>query len=131
MFCFGSALYSVSLLVLAGITHKHLAQVHQGLGIFLLISSGILLLAFIWLWLVEEINGKHGVNEDTKNAYIVEHCAYLIHLLFLTTFFLFHSPDATKPAEIYAEIEAELAYDPEGVALKPLLRPVVLGQVTK
>ena len=129
IFCFGSALYSISLLVLAGSTHKHLAQIHQGLAIFLLITSALLLLGFVSLWVIEENNGGHGNDrtESTQRAYIVEHCTYLSHVLFLGTFFLFHSPDPCKEPEIYGEFEGEQANDQEGVALRPLLHPVVLG----
>jgi hypothetical protein len=129
LFCAGSAAYSIAFIILAGMTHKHLAQVHQGLGIFLFVSSGLLLLAFVGLWVWEENDGRHlkhaGESDDSfQTAYILEHCAYIVHLLFYMTFFLFHTPDPLKQPQLYGEFEGEQALDSQGVALRPLLRPV-------
>lgn len=132
MFCVGCVLYSISILRLAGERDKRLAKVHHGLEIFLFVSSAFLILAFGVVWAIEEMHGKHvrhmGETEDnTQNAYIVEHVAYMVFLLFFATFFLFHTPDPTQPPglrEIYTE---EYTMDPEGVTMKPLLLPVRAG----
>lgn len=130
VFCIGSALYSITLLRLAGKRDQSLARVHQGLEIFLFVSSVCLFLAFGVVWAIEETHGQHvrhmGEPEDEdQNAYIVEHVAYMIFLLFYATFFLFHTPNPMEPPglrELYTE---EYAHDPEGVAMKPLLHPSI------
>lgn len=126
VFCLGSATYSVAILRLAGTTHKHLEQIHQALEVFLLASSALLLLAFVWLWVMEETSGKHNKTaiegDDTQSAYIVEHMAYMTHLLFYGTFFSFHTPDPLKPPMIYGTFEDERGLDPSGIAMMPLLR---------
>jgi hypothetical protein len=122
LFCLGSAMYSIALLRLAGMTHGHLEQIHTALEAFLLASSALLLLAFIGLWITEETSGKHdGEGDNTQSAYIVEHMAYMTHLLFYGTFFSFHTPDPLKSPQIYGTFEDEKGKDPSGVAMRPLL----------
>lgn len=125
LFCIGSATYSIALLRLAGTTHKHLDQIHLALEVFLLASSALLLLAFVALWVMEEDSGKHQhpvEGDDKQSAYIVEHTAYMTHLLFYGTFFSFHTPDPLKPPRVYGTFEDERGQDPSGIAMMPLLR---------
>ena len=125
VFCLGSAVYSIALLRLAAMTHKHLEHIHTALEVFLLASSALLLLAFVGLWIMEETSGKHKSPPDggdnTQSAYIVEHMAYMTHLLFYGTFFSFHTPDPLKLPELYGAFEDERGQDPAGVAMRPLL----------
>ena len=107
-------LYSISLIRLAsspGTQHEHLHNVHVAMEAFLLLSSGILCISFVALWFSEESNGQHdkGYN-GPQNAYIVEHITYVTHVLFYATFFLYHSPDITKPAELGVSHETEDGY---------------------
>jgi hypothetical protein len=126
-------MYSIAFLWLAGQTHKHLWKIHQGLGIFLFVSTVGQVFAFVVLWIMEEASGKHmahigdtdGAEDNTQKAYIVEHTAYMTHLLFYATFILFHSPDPLKVPNIHGEFEGESMSDPKGVAMKPLLHPVI------
>lgn len=126
VFCIGSGLYSITLLRLAGERDKSLAKVHQALEIFLLASSVCLFLAFGVVWAIEEMNGQHvrelgEPDDDGQKAYIVEHVAYMVFLLFYATFFLFHTPNPEEPPGLRQIYTEEYAHDPEGVAMKPLL----------
>lgn len=114
VFCLGSFFYSIALIRLACTTHEHLWQLHYALELFLFITTACLLVAFIVLWLLEENSGMHKPKQiaDTQTAYIVEHCAYLAHLLFYTAFFTFHTPDPLKDNPQVAGI-----YEAEGVEL--------------
>jgi len=141
LFCAGSASYSISLLRLAGDREKVLARARLAMEIFLFVSSVALVIAFITLWAIEENHGEHirytgGLTPDgepvrhmgelesdeTEHAYIVEHVAYIVFLLFYTAFFALHTPDPTEPPglrEMYAEEEMNMGH----VVMKPLLRP--------
>lgn len=118
------------MLRLAGEREKHLAKIHLAMEIGLFISSVCLVLAFVILWVIEESNGKHlthiGENgekdESAQHAYIVEHVAYMVFLLFYATFFLFHTPDPLEPPSLRQIYVEEHVTDPEGVCMKPLLR---------
>ncbi len=131
VFCLGSGLYSIAFLRLAGLTHKHLANVHLGLEIFLFVSAVALVIAFVAIWVMEETSGKHSTqhmihdtsSDNTQHAYIVEHAAYIAQLLFYMIFFLFHSPDPLKPPYVSGVFDGEVAYaqDHGGVAMRPLL----------
>lgn len=125
VFCLGSGLYSIAFLRLAGLTHKHLANVHLGLEIFLFVSAVALVIAFVAIWVMEETSGKHShaTSDNTQHAYIVEHAAYIAQLLFYMIFFLFHSPDPLKPPYVSGVYDGEVAYaqDHGGVAMRPLL----------
>jgi hypothetical protein len=124
-------MYSISFLRMAGRTHKHLANVHLALEVFLFVSAAMLVIAFVAIWAVEETDGKHaiqhvGENGDSggsaRQAYIVEHAAYIAHLLFYMIFFLFHSPDPLKPPHVSGVYEGEAyAQDCGGMAMRPLL----------
>jgi hypothetical protein len=127
-------MYSLAFLWLAGQTHKHLWKIHQGLGIFLFVSTVGQVFAFVVLWIMEEASGKHmahigddsgGNGDNTQKAYIVEHTAYMTQLLFYGTFILFHSPDPTRNPRMHGEFEAESARQKnaggEGTAMRPLL----------
>ena len=129
LFCLGSSMYSIAFLWLAGQTHKHLWKIHQGLGIFLFVSTVGQVFAFVVLWILEEESGKHVAHigeynsnkDNTQKAYIVEHSAYMTQLLFYTTFILFHSPDPLKVPSTHGVLEGESMTDPIGIAMRPLL----------
>lgn len=131
VFCLGSSLYSISFLRLAGMSHQHLANVHLGLEIFLFVSAVALVLAFVTIWVIEETGGKHSLqhvgnddasSDNTQQAYIVEHAAYIAQLLFYMIFFLFHSPDPLKLPHVSGVYDGEAyAQDHGGVAMRPLL----------
>lgn len=132
LFCLGSSAYSIGLLRLAGGREKHLAKVHLGMEVGLFVSSVGLVLAFVAIWAIEETGGKHlrhagetePVEESPQTAYIVEHAAYVVFLLFYATFFVFHTPDPLEPPGLReAYIEAHVM-DPDGVSMKPLLHPM-------
>ena len=132
MFGVGSSLYSLSLLRLAGEREKELAKVHWGLEIFLFASSACLVLAFGFVWALEETRGDHvrhmgEYKEPQQQAYIVEHVAYMVFLLFYATFFLFHTPNPLEPPGLRHIYTEEYTSDPEGVAMKPLLHPIRVG----
>lgn len=105
LFCVGSSLYSISFVLLAGRTHQHLRAVHNALLAFLLLSTCALALAFILLWRDEEAKGQHSASGGSQNAYIVEHVAYITHVLFYATFFLYHSPDINKSPHVFSTYE--------------------------
>ena len=130
LFCLGSFDYSVALLRLGRESHKHLEKQHWAMELFLFISSGVLLLAFILLWVEEENAGKHAPQAPTdtiseQNAYIVEHCAYIAHLLFYATFFLFHTPNPMYQPNVGAIYEAEMVEMVTLNTLNPLI-PVTI-----
>lgn len=130
LFCAGSSTYSISLLRLAGGREKHLAKVHLAMEICLFVSTVALVLAFVILWAIEETNGQHlqhvgennsGDGDNVQNAYIVEHTAYIVFLLFYATFFLFHTPDPMEPPGLREAYVEEHAMDPESVCMRPLM----------
>ena len=111
-------------------SHQHLANVHLGLEIFLFVSAVALVLAFVTIWVIEETGGKHSLqhvgndtsSDNTQQAYIVEHAAYIAQLLFYMIFFLFHSPDPLKLPHVSGVYDGEAyAQDHGGVAMRPLL----------
>ena len=129
LFCIGSFAYSVALLGLGKESHKHLAQQHLAMEIFLFVSSGILLVAFLLLWIEEENSGRHGKQAEPdayistdQTAYILEHFAYIAHLLFYAAFFTFHTPDPMYQPNVAAVYEAEMV---EMTTLNPLI-PVTI-----
>ena len=105
LFCLGSFSYALVMLRLCKESHPHLSQQHFWLETFIFVSSGILVITFVTLWVLEELDHKHdiGSSDRTQQAYIVEHCAYVSNLLFYAGFFLFHTPDPMKPPHIEAE----------------------------
>lgn len=107
LFCLGSLMYSMAFLELVGRTHEHLRQLHQALRWFLLLSTLVLVIAFVILWAIEENNGQHLRQDEGRNAYIVEHVAYITHILFYATFFLYHTPDPNKPSRESSTYEEE------------------------
>ena len=129
MFCLGSLTYSVALLRLGRESHKHLDRQHWAMELFLLISAGVLLLTFILLWVEEENAGKHAPQApDTSpvlNAYIVEHFAYVTHLLFYPAFFLFHTPDPMYQPTVAGLYESEMVEMVTLNTLNPLI-PVTI-----
>jgi hypothetical protein len=130
LFCFGSFVYSVALLRLGRESHKHLALQHLALELFLFVSSGALLVAFILLWIEEENSGRHAKQDASdaytspdQKAYIVEHCAYIAHLLFYAAFFAFHTPDPMYQPTVASVYEAEMMVEMN--TLNPLI-PVTI-----
>ena len=125
----GSSVYCISLLRLAGEREKSLAQIHLAMEIGLFLSTVVLVLAFVTTWAIEENNGQHlshvGENEEDNqlNAYIVEHAAYIVFLLFYSTFFVFHTPDPREPPGLREAYVEEHTMDPECVSMRPLMHP--------
>ncbi len=119
------------MLRLAGGREKHLAKIHLAMEVGLFVSTVGLVLAFVTVWIIEETHGGHhiqhvGEGEDgPQSAYIVEHAAYMVFLLFYATFFVFHTPDPLEPPGLREAYVEEHATDPEGTSMKPLLRPVI------
>lgn len=126
LFCLGSSVYCISLLRLAGEREKSLAQIHLAMEIGLFLSTVVLVLAFVTTWAIEETNGQHdGKNEEDNqlSAYIVEHAAYIVFLLFYATFFVFHTPDPREPPGLREAYVEEHTMDPECVSMRPLMHP--------
>ncbi len=115
-FCLGSVVYSLAFVRLAATTEERLEMVHAVMEAFLLLSVAALVVSFVSLWAEEERDGKHsgGLNSrQVQNAYIVEHTAYIVHLVFYASFFLYHTPDIEKipgrhVGEGYEDPDAEL-----------------------
>jgi heme/copper-type cytochrome/quinol oxidase subunit 2 len=102
-----------------------MAQIHLAMEIGLFLSTVVLVLAFVTTWAIEENNGQHlSHNEDSQlNAYIVEHAAYIVFLLFYATFFVFHTPDPREPPGLREAYVEEHTMDPECVSMRPLMHP--------
>lgn len=131
IFCVGSLLYSSVFIRLAWISHWHLRNLHQALMIFLLSSTVVLVISFVSIWADEQEKGEHegtvdGGGYPGLKAYIVEHAAYITHLLFYLGFFSFHSPNPNFSPLLCSEYEAEMSLtDEPGVdasACQPLIR---------
>ena len=122
LFCLGSFMYSLAFLELVGRTHEHLRQLHQALRWFLLISTVILVITFVTLWVIEENNHQH-----TRNAYIVEHLAYITHIMFYATFFLYHTPDPNKLVRVTSTYEEEEHLHKQEGTRTPLVCMTVLN----
>lgn len=111
-FCLGSLLYSMVFIRLGAISHKHLRLLHQMLMGFLLVATIGLVVSFVAVWAIEEKNGQHfkesrSYSEPSRKAYIVEHAAYVTHLLFYLGFFSFHSPNPNVSPYISSGYEDE------------------------
>lgn len=107
LFCVGSALYSLGIVFLARHTHEHLRDVHNALLAFLLVTTCALVVAFAITWQDEENRGLHTRSGGSPNAYILEHVAYITHVLFYGAFFLFHSPDPYKSPRVSSSATSE------------------------
>ena len=121
LFCLGSLLYSMVFIRLGAISHKHLRLLHQWLMGFLLIATIGLVVAFVAIWAMEEKKGQHdkpspksdnyyeilAQEEASRKAYIVEHAAYVTHLLFYLGFFSFHSPNPNVSPNVSGNSEYE------------------------
>ena len=101
IFCVGSFSYSFAFVRLARTGQDRNELLHATMEMFLLLAVVALVIAFVTLWIEEENAGKHAGAPGPQNAYIVEHTAYIVHLLFYTFFFLYHSPDRRKEAGRY------------------------------
>jgi hypothetical protein len=123
VFCLGSLLYSMAYIRLGAISHKHLRLLHQWLMGFLLLSTSGLVVAFVAVWAVEERNGQHGQGwRPDRKAYIVEHAAYVAHLLFYIGFFAFHSPNPNVSPLVSSEYDDEATLMRDGAsACQPLI----------
>ena len=131
LFCAGSLTYSIAFLRVArrderADTTEH-AWVRDVLEWCLLGATVVLVIAFVTLWAQEETMGMHGT-DHVQNAYIVEHAAYLSHILFYAVFFYYHTPDPDKPAKndkLAREYERDEDRGADGVPMvcRPLLMP--------
>lgn len=95
----GSFTYSLALVRLARTSKDKKEKLHALLEAYLLFAVVGLVVSFVTIWAKEEDEGKHAPTAPSNNvqhAYIVEHTAYMVHLVFSTLFFLYHSPDRTK-----------------------------------
>ncbi len=124
VFCAGSFVYSVAFIRLAATNpYDGHESVRTVLEAFLLCSGGVLVITFMALWMEEEDSGMHsGHDTRTQHAYIVEHMAYLVHLLFYTVFFLYHSPDPCKNTNNDSDRE----YDRDDVPM--VCRPLIFQE---
>jgi hypothetical protein len=124
VFCCGSFVYSCIFLVLGSSSHRHLHTLHLWLMIFLLVTTGGLVLSFVALWAIEENTGQHAITTVERKAYLVEHAAYMAHLLFYLGFISFHSPgldsDSLK-ACVYYEAEMMARGDEAAAVCQPLV----------
>lgn len=103
VFCAGSFLYSIALVRLAATNPNdkaELERVRTVLESFLILAVVVLVIAFVALWM-EEQDAAEAHDAHVRQAYIVEHCAYLAHLVFYIVFFLYHSPDPTRSPKAY------------------------------
>ena len=108
IFCGFTGLYTLCLIRLARMYYETHKRVHDVLEFVLLALCLIAVPTFAILW-------RMGFPE----AYIPEHAAYILFLLFMMVFFAYHPPDAKL-------CEKKLAGYPdcEGVAqCRPLLPP--------
>ena len=100
LFCAGSFLYSIAFIRISALFERHLRHLQIGLELFLLVSTVVLVIAFVSLWFGEEREIQDGAGrgggEFTRTAYIVEHAAYIGHLIFYGVFFAYNSPDPCK-----------------------------------
>ena len=133
LFCAGSALYSLAILSLARHTHEHLREVHNALLVFLLVTTCGLVVAFVITWQDEERKGLHTREGGSPTAYIIEHVAYITHVLFYGAFFLFHSPDPYKEERKFSlatrEEEEMLFLSDLPDACRPLVPPIALQPI--
>jgi hypothetical protein len=126
-FCLGSLVYSSVFIRLGWISHWHLRNLHQALMVFLIVSTAVLVVAFVSLWTMEQNQGGRG--NVPLRAYIVEHAAYITHILFYLGFFSFHSPNPDLSPHVCAEYGAEmLVLDESGRGVEvcqPLMLPTI------
>ena len=134
-------MYSLAFVRLAATTEERLEMVHAIMEAFLLMSVAALVVSFVSLWAEEERDGKHdrgSSSSQVQNAYIVEHAAYIVHLLFYASFFLYHTPDIDNiPGGHVGEGYEETDPDVEGTPMvcRPLIfqerLPVILEKVKR
>ena len=129
-FCLGSFVYSLVFVRLAATTEERLEMVHAIMEAFLLMSVAALVVSFVSLWAEEERDGKHdrgSGNSQVQNAYIVEHVAYIVHVLFYACFFLYHTQDIeTIPGGHVGEGYEETDADVEGMPM--VCRPLIFQE---
>ena len=132
LFCLGSVMYSLAFLRLAGKTHEHLRWVHQALRWFLLLSSMALVATFVILWAIEETKRVHTGDAGVRNAYIVEHVAYITQILFYATFILYHTPNPEKPIHVVWPYDSEeLPPQMQGDDTVPLVQLVHISTLNR
>lgn len=132
IFCAGSFGYSLALVRLAATSDDDRELLHACLEGFLLLCVVVLVLSFVGLWIEEENDGRHARNTPDQSAYIVEHAAYIVQVVFYALFFLYHSPNPNKRTDGYSIGTEE--YEPGTVPMvcRPLIpedRRVVLAVV--
>jgi hypothetical protein len=92
---------------------------------FLLITTLILVTVFVILWAIEDANGFHSSAGGNRNAYIVEHVAYVTHILFFATFVLYHSPNPEKHAHLsHVHEKEQLMHPPQDGTAVPMVQIV-------
>ena len=129
VFCMGSLLYSLAFVRLAATTEDHLEMVHTFMEAFLLLTVVILVVSFVTLWVEEERAGMHGGAGGVQQAYIVEHAAYIVQLVFYAGFFLFHTPDRNRvPGRFVGEGYAEGDREFEGGGVPMVCRPLIFQE---
>lgn len=131
VFCVGSFLYSIAFIRISALFEKHLRHLQVGLELFMLISTLVLVIAFVALWFREEkeIHEAKGVEREiTRTAYAVEHAAYIAHLVFYGIFFTYNSPDPfkEKPERGYGLMDYPYDADDAADTCKPLLIPMTI-----
>lgn len=140
IFCVGSFWYSLALVRLAATSEDDKELLHACMDGFLLLCVVVLVISFVALWVQEEQDGWHSVtdkntNEPKQSAYIVEHAAYIVQVVFYAFFFLYHSPNPWKVTDGSYSIGTE-EYEPGAVPMvcRPLIpddRRVVLTVVSE
>jgi hypothetical protein len=126
VFCLGSLIYSLAFVRLAATTEDRLEMVHAIMEGFLLLAVVILVIAFVSLWVEEERAGKHG-GSGVQTAYVVEHTAYTVQLLFYAGFFLYHTPDPFRVPGAYVG-EAYEDRDGERDGVPMVCRPLIFQE---
>lgn len=110
-FCMGSFAYSLAFVRLAATSKDDREVLHALMEALLLLGVVLLVIAFVGLWFEEEKNGWHtsDAGKGRQTAYIIEHAAYMGHLLFYALFFLYHSPNWDKSVD--RSVVGEAYYD--------------------
>lgn len=125
----GSFLYSLAFVRLAATTEDHLEMVHASMEGCLLLAVVVLVISFVTLWMEEDMAGDHkggGAAGGIQHAYIVEHAAYIVQLVFYAGFFLYHTPDPRRLPGRFVGEEYDQGFECDGVAM--VCRPLILQE---
>lgn len=125
----GSFLYSLAFVRLAATTEDQLEMLHASMEGCLLLAVVVLVISFVALWMEEDMAGDHKgglAASEVQHAYIVEHAAYIVQLVFYAGFFLYHTPDPRRlPGRFVGEVY-EQEFERDGVAM--VCRPLILQE---